>query len=57
MKITYFVKIFLPLLLICACVAGLVSGIHLLTAESIAANEAGVAEKIEAQKLKMISEI
>lgn len=46
----YILKIFIPLLLICACIAGVVSGIRVLTAKKIAENEAAVAE---AEKLRI----
>ena len=50
-------KIFVPLLLICAAVAGVVSGIQVLTKEQIAKNEAMVEAKKEEQKLAAIAEI
>ena len=53
----YALKIFVPLLLICALVAGVVSAISVLTKEKIAENEAMVEAQKEAQKLAAISEI
>ena len=55
--IVYTLKIFVPLLLICALVAGVVSGISVLTKETIAQNEAMVEAQKEEQKLAAISEI
>jgi electron transport complex protein RnfG len=54
---TYVLKIFLPLLLICAVVAGIISGLQVLTRDQIAANEAMVEQKKEEEKLRAISEI
>ncbi len=53
----YYVKIFLPLLVICALTAGLVSGVHMLTADRIAENERAAAELDEAEKLALVAEI
>ena len=50
-------KIFVPLLLICAVVAGVISGIQVMTKEQIAKNEAMVEAKKEEQKLAAIAEI
>ena len=50
-------KIFLPLLLICALVACVVSGIQVLTKDQIAKNEAMVEQQKEEQKLAAIAEI
>ena len=54
---TYVLKIFLPLLLICAVVAGIISGLQVLTRDQIAANEAMVEQKKEEEKLRAITEI
>lgn len=54
---TYVLKIFLPLLLICAVVAGIISGLQVMTRDQIAANEAMVEQKKEEEKLRAISEI
>ncbi|MBQ8388089.1 MAG: FMN-binding protein [Clostridia bacterium] len=54
---TYVLKIFLPLLLICAVVAGIISGLQVLTRDQIAANEAMVEQKKEEEKLRAIDEI
>lgn len=54
---TYVLKIFLPLLLICAVVAGIISGLQVLTRDQIAANEAMVEQKKEEEKLRAIAEI
>ncbi len=53
----YILKIFLPLLLICALVAGVVSGIQVLTKDQIAKNEEAVEKNKEEQKLAAIAEI
>lgn len=54
---TYVLKIFLPLLLICAVVAGIISGLQVMTRDQIAANEAMVEQKKEEEKLRAIAEI
>jgi electron transport complex protein RnfG len=56
-NVTYVLKIFLPLLLICAVVAGIISGLQVLTRDQIAANEAMVEQKKEEEKLRAIAEI
>ena len=53
----YVMKIFLPLLLICAAVAGIISGLQVLTKDQIKANEAMVEQKKEEEKLGAIAEI
>ena len=54
---TYVLKIFLPLLLICAVIAGVVSGVQVLTKDAIAANEAKVEAEKEQKKLDAIADI
>ncbi len=53
----YILKIFLPLLLICAVVAGVVSGLSVLTKSAREANDLMVEQKKEDQKLAAIAEI
>ena len=53
----YVLKIFVPLLLICAVVAGVISGISVLTKKRIAENEAMVEQQKEDKKLSAIAEI
>lgn len=57
MKIGYYVKIFLPLLLICAVIAGIVSGVQVLTKGKIAENEAKIAAANEEKKNQYIKEV
>ena len=57
MKVKDIIRIFLPLMLICAIIAGIVAGIQVLTASKIAENDAAVAKKLEEQKLASIAEI
>ena len=54
---SYVLKIFIPLLLICAVVAGVISGISVLTKDKIAENEAMVEAQKEEKKLAAITEI
>ena len=53
----YVLKIFLPLLLICALVAGVISGIQVLTKGAIAENLARIEAEKEQKKLDAIAEI
>lgn len=53
----YVLKIFLPLLLICALVAGVISGIQVLTKGAIAENLAMIEAEKEQKKLDAIAEI
>ena len=53
----YVLKIFVPLLLICAVVAGVISGISVLTKDKIAENEAMVEQQKEQKKLEAIGQI
>ncbi|MBE6600847.1 MAG: FMN-binding protein [Ruminococcaceae bacterium] len=53
----YILKIFLPLLLICAVVAGVISGISVLTKSAREANDLKIEQKKEQQKLDAIAEI
>ncbi len=53
----YVVRIFLPLFLICAVVAGVVSGISVLTKDAREANDRMVEEQKEQKKLDAIADI
>ena len=53
----HFAKIFIPLLVIAAVIAGIVSGVQLLTKDKIAANNEAVRKAIEQKKLDIISSV
>lgn len=57
MKTKGIIGIFLPLMLICAIIAGVVAGVNMLTLDKIAENERVLAERREAEKLAFIAEI
>ena len=53
----YFAKIFIPLLIIASVIAGIVSGVNLLTKDKIAENNEAVRKAIEQKKLDIISSV
>ena len=57
MNFKYILKIFLPLVLICAVTSGLVAGVHILTADKIAENENEIRLEIEKQKQELLESI
>lgn len=57
MKIKYYLKIFLPLLLICAVIAGVVSGVHELTKSKIENNLSLLEAEKNAKKLEVIASV
>lgn len=57
MKLSYIAKIFIPLLLICAFTAGIVSGVELLTRDPIAENEKIMETERENAKLEILASV